>query len=141
MYLRISLDYRSHVTDVATLLKVVHSHVNSLLLVRETSGPQYDEGIQVTKTRYEGNNIVLYPINPLHSLHTEIKIFNTPFSFLVDTGAAISLISEATWKHLPPECCKLEQWTHQALTGVEGSPGIACSWCCSNPYRNRQSAF
>ena len=52
----------------------------------------------------------------------EIKIFNTPFSFLVDTGAAILLISEATWKDLPPECCKLEQWTHQALTGVEGSP-------------------
>ena len=62
-------------------------------------------------------------MNPLHTLHVVIKIFNTPCSFLIDTGAAVSLIRDTTWKRCkPPGSSSLEPWTYQNLSGVEGSP-------------------
>lgn len=62
-------------------------------------------------------------VNSLCTIHVQFKIANTPCSFLVDTGAAVTLINKTTWQHcLPPNQYKLEPWTGHRLIGVESSP-------------------
>ena len=64
------------------------------------------------------------PINPAVTYHIPLQIYGYTCSFLVDTGAAVTLISTLTWT-----CCKLSgqyaadliPWNQQCLVGIVGS--------------------
>ena len=55
--------------------------------------------------------------------HTVLGIINgVETSFLVDTGAGVSLLQEDQWKKANLEECRLEPWSGQQLVGADGTP-------------------
>jgi hypothetical protein len=78
------------------------------------------EGVTIV-TNTQGTT---YP-SPANTYHIPVLLVGNWYSFLVDTGAAISLISSVTWER----CCiaskrhqKLVPWHQPRLVGVNGSP-------------------
>ena len=71
------------------------------------------------------HTLCISPVNPAATYHLPAHIYDLTCSFLVDTGAAVTLVNihVSTWVH-----CKLsaEQdlmpWDQQRLVGVDGSP-------------------
>ena len=47
-----------------------------------------------------GISIAISPVSVADTLHVDVKLFGNTCSFLVDTGAAVSLISLDVWKQL-----------------------------------------
>ena len=84
-------------------------------------GPR-SEGDVMTQTQ---GTLHISPVNPAVTYHILIQIHGYTCSFLVDTGAAVTLMNTSTWAH-----CKLSgqssadliPWNHQRLLGVDGSP-------------------
>ena len=50
------------------------------------------------------------------------KVFKTPVSFLVGTGAGISLLRGDVWERALPENAKMELKGTDRLVGVDGIP-------------------
>ena len=50
------------------------------------------------------------------------KVFKTPVSFLVDTGAGVSLLQGDVWDRAMPENTKMELKGTDRLVGVDGIP-------------------
>lgn len=68
--------------------------------------------------------VTLSSVNPAHMLHVIINLFNTHCLFLIDTGAAVTLINDTVWKRCQKAsaCPTLEPGNQHNLTGVDGSP-------------------
>ena len=68
------------------------------------------------------DSILLREIDPANAYHVTGIVSNVPVRFMVDTGAAVSLIREDVWTQLTSMGdIKLETW-NKKLVGVEGSP-------------------
>ena len=48
-------------------------------------------------------------------------ICSTPVEYLIDTSAAVSLLSVNIWQRVAGHCRPIEKWTGQTLFGVNGS--------------------
>ena len=81
------------------------------------------------------------PINPAVTYHIPVSVHGYTCSFLVDTGAAVTLINSLTWTH-----CKLSgqsladliPWNQQRLVGVDGYNELVvdqCYGCCTLRYK------
>ena len=57
-----------------------------------------------------------------------VQVNGTTSSFLVDTGLAISLVSQDLWKKCCQEHDKLEPWTKQLVSVNRSS--LRVLWCC-----------
>ena len=79
---------------------------------------QHVEGDTMT----HAGNLVLHTINPADTLRIQATIDDHSCSFLLDTGAAVTLLNNNLW-----ECCKnsfqhtWQPWTQQRVIGVDGS--------------------
>ena len=65
--------------------------------------------------------------------HIYGQVFTTQTSFLLDTGASVSLLRKDIWDHATSTTPGpiLEPWTGQKLVSVDGSPLTA--WTCHGP--------
>ena len=64
----------------------------------------------------------VYPVDPASSFRVDGKINGRPVSFLLDTGAAVSLIRKDIWDSLEWGA-DLTTWSSDAqLVGMDGSP-------------------
>ena len=61
-------------------------------------------------------------INNVSSYFVVGKLFETPESFLVNTGAGISLLRGDVWDRAMPENIKMELKGTDRLVGVDGIP-------------------
>ena len=49
-------------------------------------------------------------------------VFHHPTSFILNTGAAVTLLHKDTWDHARPRAAELETWKEPKLISVDGSP-------------------
>ena len=70
------------------------------------------------------NIIKLLAVNPAYAYHviSEIPGEVGNVKFMIDTGAAVSLICENVWKRVAGNEPTLKAWTGCQLVGAEGSP-------------------
>ena len=82
-------------------------------------------GGKCTKLTQTSSTLNVYPVNPALMFHVLINIAGLTYRFLLDTGAAMTLINSSTWKryqsmsHPKPI---MQPWTQQQLVSVDGSP-------------------
>ena len=68
-------------------------------------------------------NIIVSPIAPTGCFKLHGLVNGEPMSFLLDTGAAVTLLARDAWTRIDPKrSTKLEPWTEYRLVGVDGSP-------------------
>ena len=84
---------------------------------------QADEGLDsVTHLENFEHTILLRAIDPANAYHVTGVVNNVSVRFMIDTGAAVSLIRKDIWEKIAPKGgVQLEAWTKH-LVGVEGSP-------------------
>ena len=69
------------------------------------------------------NELMLLTVNPASAYHVVGSINGISIKFMLDTGAAVSLINEDTWNKLADLTVKpLSKWNGCQLLGVEGTP-------------------
>ena len=69
------------------------------------------------------NELMLLAVNPASAYHVVGSINGISIKFMLDTGAAVSLINEDTWNKLANLTVKpLSKWGGCQLVGVEGTP-------------------
>ena len=74
----------------------------------------------------QSQNVFISPVNSALAFHFPFTLFSKTYSFLVDTGAAATLLSSTTWNHYLQQCCydlihpSLES-VSSCLFGVNGS--------------------
>ena len=61
-----------------------------------------------------------------HSYRLAGTVNGIPTTFVVDTGASITVLDEEFWERVNPGNCSLEPWTGRRLVGVEGTPLHVC---------------
>ena len=61
------------------------------------------------------------PVLTSDTILVDVQLFGHPFSFLIDTGAAVSLIHLNTWKHCASSDILLQPSPRQ-LVSVTGAP-------------------
>ena len=62
-------------------------------------------------------------VTPTGGYHVKGMVDQVPTSFLVDTGAAVTLLRKETWEHVNRERkAVLEPWAERRLVSVDGSP-------------------
>ena len=69
--------------------------------------------------------LLVSPVNPALSFHVTFHIFGHPYMFLVDTGAAATLLSTAVWKKCLQSCGPQQPSLDSVSTrllSVDGSP-------------------
>jgi hypothetical protein len=57
-----------------------------------------------------------------HSYPLSGTVNGIPTTFVVDTGAYITVLDETFWEKANHGECSLEPWTGRRLVGVEGTP-------------------
>ena len=72
--------------------------------------------------------LTMYFLPPLLQLsyHLNGLVFTTHSSFLLDTGAAVSLLSRALWERVKPDGAELPPGISQQLVSVDGTPLKLC---------------
>ena len=65
-------------------------------------------------------SVSLLPVT--HSYHLLGSVNGIPATFVVDTGASITVVDKTVWDKVNCENCSLELWTGCRLVGVEGTP-------------------
>ena len=63
-----------------------------------------------------------FSINNVSSYLLSCRICNNPVSFLVDTGAGVSLLSKPVWDKINPTKAGLNPIVTHRLVGVDGVP-------------------
>ena len=61
-----------------------------------------------------------------HSYRLAGTVNGIPTTFVVDTGASITVLDEEFWERVNPGNCSLEPWTGRRLVRVEGTPLHVC---------------
>jgi len=84
---------------------------------------QADKGLgSVTHVNNFDNTILLWAIDPANAYYVTGVVNNVSVKFMIDTGAAVSLIKKDVWEKIVPKGGEhLEAWTKN-IVGVEGSP-------------------
>ena len=78
---------------------------------------------QETKTNpVEPNAPPTFSINNVSSYSLSCSIYGSPVSFLVDTGAGVSLLSKPVWDRIKPTKGVLNPIVTRRLVGVDGVP-------------------
>ena len=73
------------------------------------------------KTLLNNFETLLLAVNPATAYHVVGSVHGKDVRFMLDTGAAISLISDRTWRSLDSGEMTLASWDGHKLVGVEGS--------------------
>ena len=60
--------------------------------------------------------------NPTAAYHAQGKVAGVPTSFMLDIGAAVTLLQEDRWKEVKNVDAKLEAWQGPRLIGADGTP-------------------
>jgi hypothetical protein len=82
---------------------------------------QHTEGNNMT--HLSSKNLRIHSVNTATTLHAQASVNNYPCSFLVDTGAAVSLLGSSVWQSSNIAfSCHLQKGPTQQLLGVDGSP-------------------
>ena len=69
------------------------------------------------------NPLYIYPITPVGYLCIPCEVGSEPISFLLDTGAAVTLISRDVWRRVnAKQPTKLQPWANLKLVRVDGYP-------------------
>lgn len=63
-----------------------------------------------------------FSINNVSSYLLPCSMYNVPVSFLIDTGAGVSLLQGSVWDKIRPKDHKLRTVTVHRLVGVDGIP-------------------
>ena len=75
------------------------------------------------KSKAQSAPVTISVVTPTGGHRVDGKINQTPISFLLDTGAAVTPIREDVWRKINPgEEPKLEPWSEQRLVSVDRSP-------------------
>ena len=64
----------------------------------------------------------VFPTSSSTAYHINGLLFTTNTSFLLDTGAAVSLLSRVLWERVKPEGAELQPGSSQQLVSVDGTP-------------------
>ena len=83
------------------------------------SAPQ---GTPMTNYPVELNTPPTFSINNVSSYLLSCHIYNSPVSFLVDTGAGVSLLSKPVWDKIKPTKAGLNPIITHRMVGVDGVP-------------------
>ena len=92
------------------------------------TGPGKLTTFGATGRAYEGtqskaiNIYNAFPRNSPTSYTVTGTVFTTPTSFLLDTGAAVSILRHDVWNQAKPADSNLHPWTGQPLVSVDGTP-------------------
>ncbi len=65
---------------------------------------------------------IISPTSPTGGYRLNATINGTQASFLVDTGATVTLLQEDVWERSNVTRKKLEHWSKSRLVGVDGTP-------------------
>ena len=76
----------------------------------------------LTQTLGTSVPITVSQVNIADTLHVGVDLFGHDCLFLVDTGAAVSLISLDIWTQYASTAARLQPLTHQRVVSVNGSP-------------------
>ena len=76
----------------------------------------------LTQTLGTSVPITVSQVNTADTLHVGVDLFGHDCLFLVDTGAAVSLISLDIWTQYASTAARLQPLTHQRVVSVNGSP-------------------
>ena len=63
-----------------------------------------------------------FSINNVSSYLLSCNIYNSPVSFLIDTGAGVSLLSNSVWNKIKPAKERFNLMVTHRLVGVDGVP-------------------
>ena len=93
-------------------------------LARGCTQPRQATPQGTTKTNYpvEQNAPPTFSINNVSSYLLSCRIYDSPVSFLIDTGAGVSLLSKLTWDKIKPTEEGLNPIVTHRLVGVDGVP-------------------
>jgi len=68
------------------------------------------------------NDAPTIAINNVSKYSVYANIFGSRVSFLIDTGAAVSLVSSEVWDHIKPKISPRLNYVNVKLVGVDGAP-------------------
>jgi len=68
------------------------------------------------------NTYNLFPHNTPTALTIQGTVFKTPATFLLDTGASVSLLRHDVWQQANTAEQSLRPWIGNSLVGVDGTP-------------------
>ena len=93
-------------------------------LARGCAQPRQATPQGTTKTNYpvEQNAPPTFSINNVSSYLLSCRIYDSPVSFLIDTGAGVSLLSKLAWDKIKPTEEGLNPIVTHRLVGVDGVP-------------------
>ena len=70
-------------------------------------------------------NSYILPHNTPTAFAIQGTVFSTPASFLLDTGAAVSLLRHNEWQQAKPVNHPLHPWIGDSLVGVDGTRSLS----------------
>ena len=88
-----------------------------------SAADQVDEG---DSSKVHNSALYLFSVSPATTYQVAGTVNNTPASFIVDTGAAVTLISRELWDKAKTPQTKLEPWVGMELVGANGTPMTIC---------------
>ena len=93
-------------------------------LARGCAQPRQVPQERGTNTNYthEQNVPQTFSINNVSSYSLLCDIYHTPVTFLIDTGAGVSLLNKEVWDKVKPSEVVLSPVTAHRLVGVDGIP-------------------
>ena len=74
----------------------------------------------------KATDISIFPVNPVPAYNVNVFVNNQPAKFVLDTGAAVTLLQKGIWDQMRQTEVALDPWTGQRLVGVEGTPLQVC---------------
>ena len=72
------------------------------------------------------DSIGICPVNPIPAYKIQGQIRNQAADFVLDTGAAVTLVRKELWELSKLQGMELEEWNGKQLVGVEGTPLHVC---------------